>query len=153
MHAAVPHSSQLKHICRCQDLQEHQPCQAPTFTRSETNTNSKVLNYSLLTWVRDGDEAGAIEEAVPGVPAPGLVVGVHRHRRPRQQAVRTSAAAGALDGGAVALGAGELHVALQRGGLRRRLGDTPGLGRLKKVMLVWMLKKDDGSGGNLPTFL
>ena len=96
----------------------------------------------MLTGVGDGDEAGAVEEAVPGVPPPCLVVGVHRHRRPRQQAVGTGAAAGALDGAAVALGAGKLQVALQRRSLCRRLGDAPGLRRLRrrKVMLVWMLR-------------
>lgn len=96
-------------------------------TRTQRKGNAL---HSLLTGVGDGDEAGAVEEAVPGVPPPGLVVGVHRHRRPRQQAVGAGAAAGALDGAAVALRAGEVQVILQSRRLGRRLGDAPGLGRL-----------------------
>jgi hypothetical protein len=101
----------------------HHPVSAPPtrFTGNETLTASK----EALTGVSDGDYAGAVEEAVPRVPPPGLVVGVHGHRRPRQQAVGLGAAAGALDGAAVALGAGELQVAPQRRLLRRRLGHAP----------------------------
>ena len=87
----------------------------------------------LLTGVGEADEAGAVEEAVPGVPPLGLVVGVHRHRRPRQQhaAVADGAASGALDRTAVALGAGEVQVGPQRSVVGGRLGDAPCLGRLQ----------------------
>ena len=77
----------------------------------QATRHSQSQQGSLLTGVSDGDEAGAVEEAVPRVPAPDLVVGVHGHRRPRQEAfVWPGAAASALDGATVALGAGELQV-------------------------------------------
>lgn len=89
----------------------------------------------MLTGVGDGDDAGGIEEAVPRVPPPGLVVGVHGHRRPRQQhaAVLRRAAPRALDRAAVALGAGELQVGPQRRLARRRLGHAPCLGRRLRI--------------------
>ena len=77
----------------------------------QATRHSQSQHDSLLTGVSDGDEAGAVEEAVPRVLAPGLVVGVHGHRRPRQEAfVWPGAAASALDGATVTLGAGELQV-------------------------------------------
>ena len=80
-------------------------------TQLTSNETLTVTARPSTHWVSDGDEAGAVEEAVPRVPAPGLVVGVHGHRRPRQEAfVWPGAAASALDGATVALGAGELQV-------------------------------------------
>lgn len=125
VHRSARGSPSLKHICRCQDLQEHEPCQPPTQLTSIKQRETLTARALLLTGVSDGDEAGAVEEAVPRVPAPGLVVGVHGHGRPRQQAVRPGAGAGALDDAAVALGAGELQVAPQRRLFRRRLGHAP----------------------------
>jgi hypothetical protein len=100
-----------------------------------------------LTWIRDGDDAGSSEVAVPVIPPHLLIIGIVRKRSMRDDRVRIKASASCLNCPAIRtpFTAGEVqrvrHVFVRRAWLRH----APCLARITTLhgrrIGVW-------SGGN-----